>query len=242
MSKSQNLVLHSAGNAWAGNDTLFDVLNFELEIGLETIDAALRGGNYIIPVRQPITGRVTAAGMNLNLLSRLTGGTITTSSSTAVVDETLTKSTNTLTLSQTPVNTDAIRITPIGSDKSPLVQVASSPAVGEYSISGTTVTLNASQTETQFKCEYLYADSSNGETLQIDPDDLPSTFAYYGVVKAEDVFPGTAGHLVVELAKVQRTGSITIGGSQDTAQTFSFEVNVINTSFGDVKLSYKAAS
>jgi hypothetical protein len=242
MSKANSLIMHSCGNAFLGANPLFEVINFQFEIGLDVITAALRGGDYTMPTRQPLKTTVTLGAWNLNVVSALTGGALSTGQSTAVVDETLTKSTNTVTLSNTPLDVDAIRITPIGSDKSPLIQVASSPAVGEYSISGTAVTLNASQSETQFKCEYLFNDTSNGERMVLAPDDLPSTFSYFGIVLAEDHFTGDKGHFVFEFAKVQRTGPITMGGSQDTPQTPQFEANIVNASEGDVRISYKAAS
>lgn len=235
MSKNKSLLLHLVGFAWAGNDDLFEVSSFALNNVQDKLEVALKGGTYPVPIRQNHRALVTVNTVTLDLIARLTGGSVTPGSTRPKI-ETLTKASNALTLTQTPKSTDAIRVLPEGSSKSPLLQVSSAPSVGEYSISGTTITLNASQAEDDFTVTYLYEDGANGETLTIAPDDLPDTFSFFGVVKAEDVFPGQKGWFVAELAKVRRDSDITpISGGTD-AQSFSFEVAVLNTSSGDIKI------
>jgi hypothetical protein len=177
--------------------------------------------------------------MNPQLLARLTGGTVSAGCDRPQI-ETIAKSGSTVTLTQTPADTDAIRITPVASNASPLKQVASAPEVGEYSISGVTVTLNASQSETNYECVYLYADGTDGDTLQIDPDDLPSTFAVFAIQPAEDIFPGTAGYLVIECGKVRRDSAFEFGGGKNASKPLELEFSVVNVSPGDVKLHFIA--
>lgn len=237
MPASQSVLLHSTGYIFLGDDDIYEPLDLTFTVGFEKIDAAIKSGTYVIPTGQPMRIAMSSAGMNPELLARLTGGTVTAGSTRPKI-ETLTKSGDALTLSETPADTDAIRVTPVGSGTSPLVQVASSPTVGQYSISGTTVSLNASQTQTQFECVYLYADGTNGDYVQIDPDDLPSTFAVFAIQPAEDIFPGTAGYVVIECGKVRRDSAFEFGGGKNTAKTLDMEFSVVNTSPGDVKVHF----
>lgn len=235
MSKVNNHILHSSGYCYLGDDDLFDVTDLQVTLGLNIIEAQLKNSVDAIPTGQPLSGRIQVAGMNIPLLSRLTGGTVSTGSR-KLQKETLTKVSNALTLSQTPNDTDRIRITPVAADIPPLIQVASSPNTGEYSISGTTVTLNASQSESDFLCEYFYADASNGQTLALDPSDLPSSFKFMGAVPAKDVFSGVEGWLAIEAAKVQRTSEIVLGASKGNHTPLEFNINILNTTPGDFNI------
>lgn len=232
MPNNQAIITHSAGIIFADGYDFHHPINFELVIGWEAIEAALKDGVYIIPTGQPVRGVITSQTMNAPLLAMLTGGTLA-AGCTRPKEERLTKAGDALTLSQTPANTNAIRIQPVGSSVAPLIQVASGPAVGEYSISGTTVTLNASQTQTQFDCTYLYADAVNGDKLPLDPGDLPSTFELMSAVKAEDVFPGTSGWVVFEAAKVQRNGEIVFRNGKGESNPLEIPINIYRTAPND---------
>ena len=235
MPKNKNVILYATGYAFLGDDDLFDITEAQLTLGLDVIEAQLKNSVHTIATGQPLRAHLVAAGLNLNLLSRLTGGSVA-SGSKRKVDEELTKSADALTLTQTPEDTNHIRIVPVGANKSPLAQVASSPSVGEYSISGTTVSLNASQSEDDFRCIYFYTDSTGGDTLSIDPDDLPSSFELFLTVPARDIFPGSDGDLIIEAAKAERTSEITIGGSKGNHQAFELDVNIRNDNNGDFKI------
>jgi len=238
MPKNQNIILHSCGFVWCGDDDLYDVTDFMFVLGLQTIEAALKNSTYVIPVSQPIRARVQAAGMNLNLLSRLTGGSVS-AGCTRVSIETIAKLSNALGCDNEILNSNAIRVMPVGANKSPLIQVAGAPAVGQYQLDAVEenqINLHADQPEDNFVVTYLYTDGSSGDVLQIDPDDLPSSFAFFGIIPAEDVFPGTSGYMLTEFAKVQRMGDIELGGGKNAFRPLEFEVNVVNASPGDVKI------
>lgn len=237
MAKNEKFVIHSIGNAFVDDVDLFDILDVAVSIELQAIEAQLNSGRHIIPTEQFIGARCVVGSWNMNLIAKLTGGTITTGASVNRVNETLTKVTNALTLSQTPEDTQHLRIVPVGSSKEPLTKVSSAPSVGEYSISSTTVTLNASQTETQFVCTYFYADASYGETLTIDPDDLPSSFELLACAPAKDLFPDLDGNFIIEFAKCEiLPGTVEISTGKGEARTLEFSVNVRNDTSGDVKM------
>lgn len=243
--KTQSILLHSTGyiflgdSATLGDDDIFEPLDMTFTVGFEKIDAAIKSGTYVIPTGQPMRVALSSAGMNPQLLARLTGGTVSAGCTRPKI-ETITKSTNTVTLTETPADSNVIRVTPVAVNVAPLKQVTSAPEVGEFSISGVTVTLNASQTQTDFECVYLYADGTNGDTLQIDPGDLPSTFSVFAIQPAEDIFPGTAGYLTIECGKVRRDSAFEFGGGKNAAKPLELEFSVVNVSAGDVKLHFIA--
>lgn len=237
MSLVDRRILNATGHLWIGDNPVYDLLDFKVTLTLNAIEAQLRNGIYVIPTEQIIKVDVVQGSINVDMLSKLTGGTLSTGSR-KLVEETLTKSTNTLTLSQTPENVEHLIIIPVGNNTAPLLKVASAPAVGEFSVSGTTVTLNASQTETQFFCAYFYTDGSAGETLQINPTHLPTTtYRLFGAVPMADANTAERGYMVIECAKVQRSsGDFVLGGAKSSQDTPSLSLNVINTVPGDVKI------
>lgn len=241
MAKNKNLIMHATGYAFVGDNNLFDVTESLFKIGLETIEAALKKSKHYIPTGQPMSAHLVAAGFNFNLLSDLTGGTVA-AGSIRKVDEINTKVTNTVTLTETPESNDHLTIIPVGQNKEPLIKVAETPGVGEYTISTKAVTLNAGQTETTFRCIYFYADGSNGLSLTIDPDDVPDTFGLFLCVPVKDLFPDYDGNLIIDCAKAERISDIEIGGSKGAHKAFEMDVNIRNDNTGDVVLYYYAAA
>lgn len=238
--KNKALATYGTGQAYYNDHRLFNMTELMITNTPENVEIPLQNSVTNLPVGQSFTARAVTSDFNIALLATLTGGTVSTGS-TRPVKETLAKVSNALTLSQTPGDVQHITITPSGASKQPLIKVSSAPAVGEYSISGTTVTLNASQTETTFVCEYSYADAVNGETVTVDPDDLPAQFEFIGFVRAADLMPGLSGYVCAEFAKCRRTAAFTFGGSKSTHQAIEIEFVVENLVSGDVKFSQYTA-
>lgn len=237
-----NRVFKGVGHLWLGNVPIYEVTNFSMPISVEGFEAQLRNGIYIVPTFMRYSLNIETASYSADLLAVLTGGALSTGS-LRIKDETLTKSTNTLTLGDTPEDIDRLLIYPVAANTAPLVKVASSPAVGEFSISGTTVTLNVAEAASDFQCIYPYNDGSNGQTLQINPNSLPNTlYKFFGYGGIGDAYTSQNGHLGVHLAKVQRSlGEFTIGFQAGSQQNISFQMNVLNNVAGDVKLYDQAA-
>lgn len=240
MAKNHDLLMNGTGFAFAGTQELFQMQSLQLTVSLQQIEIALRNGNYNIPTNQTLVANIVAAGFNADLLSLLTGWTIKANESVRYKKETLTKASDALTLTQTPYNTDAISVKPVavGGSVAPLLKVSSAPsASGSFQYSSpTTINLHTSQSEDDFEVEYLYKDSSNGETIEADPDLLPAKFGIYAVQPLEDVFDSGSGYLVLEAARAQRISDIQIGGAIAAHTPFEFSANIVNTSPGDVRL------
>lgn len=233
--RNQSIVVNNTGFMFADGQPFLQPIRFIMQFGWDKIEHTLKNGKYIVPTGQPLRVLVSHTGFNVELLSQLTGGAVTAGAA-RLQDETLTKSTNTLTLTQTPKDTNALVVQPIGTDVAPLLPVGSSPSLGEYSISGTTVTLNASQPETTFKCIYVYDDVTNGDQMQLDPDDFPSTVKMFGIISLEDINVRNKGYLITELAKCQRDSAFNLGAQTGSPSPLELEYNVINAIPGDVKI------
>lgn len=241
MTNDQKFLVWGEGVMFVDGEECPEVQEIGFNFGIENIQVRKGdgGGNIVEPTGQPITGRAVLAGMNPALFAELTGGSNATGTYKRVRSEELTKSTNTLTLSQTPV-TNTLHIVPKGNNKAPLVQVASAPSVGEYSVSGTTVTLNASQTESDFYCSYIYESASDGLTTSLDPTDLPSEFEVYATIRAKDLYPGTKGDVIVYAAKCTRMSELSMGGAVGDAGKPGFDFNVRIDSASDFGVYWPA--
>lgn len=234
---NQKLFIWGEGVMFVNGEEAQELQEVGLNIGINTIQAPKGdgGGNITVATGQPITGRAVLGAMNPELFAVLTGASNSTGTMKRMHKETLTKATDTLTTSQTP-ETDTLMVIPVGANKEPLKQVASSPQVGEYSVSGTTITLNSSQPETQFNVSYFYEDSSDGQTTSFGPDDLPDEFELWASMRAKDLWPGTKGDIIINAAKCVRTSEIALGSAVGASAKpgFDFEIRVDND--GDLKV------
>jgi hypothetical protein len=227
MTNDQKLYVWGEGVAFVDGEKAQELQEVGLNFGVKTIQDQKGdgGGNITEVLGAPIAGRVNIAAMNPALFAVLTGASNTVGTVKRIRKEELTKATNDLTLSETPI-TNTLEIIPFGASKSPLNQVASAPAIGEYSVSGVTVTLNASQTEAQFYCSYFYASGADGLTSKIGPTDLPSEFEMYVSMRAKDLFPGTKGDIIVYCAKCTRTSELALGASVSASAKPGFDFDV----------------
>lgn len=238
MGQNLNQIMWGEGVAFVNGKEAFDIQELSFNFGVEVLEALKGdgGGNIRIPTNQPITGRCGFLGLNDGLFSTLTGSTTATGTVKRIRSESLTKSTNDVTLSQSTVIENTLRVVPDGTNKQPLVKVDSSPAVGQYTISSGVITLNASQTETVFNCSYLYTDSANGETSRFGPNSLPSSFELYGSLRTKELFGDTTGDIIIKAAKCERVSEFTVGGQNGAISTPGFDINARVDALGDVEI------
>lgn len=231
MGLNLNNYMWGVGKAFAGGKPLPEMQEIGINIGMEVLSATKGdgGGKITEPTSQPITGRINFLGMNSAIFALLTGGAVSTGSVKRVRNTQKTVSSNAISLSNTPI-LNTLEIVENGSSKVPLKRVASPAANDEYSISGTTVTFNtgAFADDTVILVSYFYDDTSNGETVKIDPGDLPDSFEVYASVRTREGYAGTLGDVVIYAAKCTRTSEFNMGASNsDIAQPgFDFEVRI----------------
>lgn len=235
MTDDQKLYLWGEGVMFIAGEMAPELQEVGLSFGVENITDRKGdgGGNINVSTGAPITGRMNLAAISPTLFATLTGGSNAAGTVLRKRPVTLTKSTNTLTLADATYIVNTLVIIPSGANKAPLKKVASAPAVGEYSISGTTVTLNASQSEDDFTVDYFYTDAANGLTTTIEPSDLPDEFEVYTSMRAKDLYPGTKGDVIFYCAKCTRTSELNLGASVGESAKPGFDFDVRIDSSGD---------
>jgi hypothetical protein len=242
MAQNLNQILWGEGVVFVDNKEAFDVQEVTLTIGMETMEALKGdgGGSIVEPTAQPISGRINFLGLNSSLLATLTGGSVSSGTKKRIRSEQLTVSSNAVTTSQTPI-ANTLRVVEVGSNKIPLKQVSGSPSANdEYSVSGTTITFNtgAFSNGTIISVSYFYDDNADGETLSIDPGDLPDNFELYASLRTRELFGGTKGDIIVKAAKCQRTSEMTMGASIGNISTPGFDFNVRIDAAGDFQIYF----
>ena len=224
------------GVAFIGGKEGYDVQNLMINLGLESISFRKgdAGGNAVVNTGQPITGRLEFKGINAALLATLTGGSSATGTRTRIREEALTVATDAVTASQTPI-ANTMRVVEQGSNNVPLKQVAASPETDEYTVSGTTITFNASAFEDGIiiMVSYFYVAGAAGETVTIDPTDLPGSFELQGSVRTKEHFADTKSDIIFYAAKCVRTSEIPLGGPVGDFGGIGFDFNIELDNSGD---------
>jgi len=241
MAQNLNQLLWGEGVAFVGGKELFEIQELSISFALTTLTAQKgdAGGSIVIPTGQPITGRAGFLGMNAALLATLTGASSATGTIKRIREEQLTVSSNAVTASQTPI-ANTMRVVEQGSNNVPLKQVSSPSSADEYSVSGTTITFNTGTfaDSTVMVVSYFYTDGADGETVTIDPTDLPSSFELYGSLRTKEKFAGTKGDVILYAAKCERTSEFGLGGANGSISTPGFDFNIENDNSGDLKIYF----
>jgi len=243
-----------ADNPWitpmlVGKGMFFDVTNdfqypefveFQLTFGIENV-VLPRGdivSSLLIPMSQPITGRLGFRALHGTMLASLTGGTSAAGTVKWVEREAITVPSGapyTVTLANTPARTDAMQV--ISQDGRLFRQVvAVGTNTGEYQISGTTMTFVAGDAGKALDVSYYKTVASVGETITVAPDDLPGAFQLYGSLRAYDPY-GRAYYtdgVGVSLNNCRRNGDFGVGATNPEVAPVGFDFLVENLVTGDV--------
>lgn len=239
MAQNLNQILWGEGVAFLDGKELFEIQELGLNIGINILTAEKGdgGGQINIPTGQPITGRANFLGMNASLLAALTGGAVSTGRQLRIRSEELVVASNAITTSQTAIP-NTLRVIEKASGAQPLKKVASASAADEFSVSGTTITLNTGTfaNGAVIAVSYFYADASNGETVTIGPDDLPDSFELRGSLRTKELFGDTKGDVLFYAAKCERTSEISLGGALGSVSTPGFDFSVRIDVAGDLEI------
>jgi len=239
MAQNLNQVMWGEGVAFIAGKEAFEIQELALKFGLETITGRKgdSGGNIVEITGQPITGRLGFLGFNASLMATMTGGSSATGTVKRIREESLTVATNAVTTSQSPI-ANTMRVVESGSLKIPLKQVSGAPAAAdEYQLSAaTTITLNTGTFSdgTIMKVSYFYTDGADGETVTIDPTDLPDSFELYASIRTREKFGATKGDAVIYAAKCKRTGEFGFGSGIGDFTSFGFDINIEIDNSGDL--------
>ena len=244
-----NKALYFEGIATVGGNILPGAVAFEITENLLSVEHK-RGdgkGNIPIPAGKEIKGKVTFTEINQDVLSTITGGTITDGTYKRVRygEETQTISSTKITLNQ-GADTIEDTIELIGDNGTRFRKVSSSPNIGEYSYDATSgeCSFNASEPAKTIYPSYLYADSTTGKTLSFGTD-LPDDMELYGTMRSKDMDDAVGGtssmsDATIHLTHIIRQGEVKIGGESGGGNTneISFEFTAIISKNTDAQFSF----
>jgi len=245
MSRQREAVWYD-GIVCLGAQHLDDVVSFSVNHEFLSVKhkSGVGGTEQELPVGFKVHGTIEFNADNAEIQALLTGGALSTGTMKMILrgTEVATITTNTITLVKA-ANSIESSVRLYGSAGTVFKKVASSPDVGEFSYDDETgvCTFNASETETTVYPEYAYTDAASGQTLTIDPRDVPGAMALYGFVRSEDMNTGTRGHRGVYLKQINITGSLEDGGDNSgNTKTKQINYNAVVAAPGDYQKFFPA--
>lgn len=229
-----------------GDELIPDPISFTITRSLQMISHPQGDGAapFEFPVGSLVNGTITYHAMTAELWAALTGGTSSTGTIKRIRqgEEEATIAVNDITLTEAgDVIAASVRL--IGAAGTHFKKVAATPEVGEFTyLTATGVcTFNAAETETTIYPDYLYAESTEGQTITVDKNDLPAEAKLYGSIRTKDMNAGTLGDIVVELANVNLKGDLILGGDKSgTTKEFTQEFSARIVGQGDWKTYFPA--
>ena len=228
-------------------DILFSV-NYAKDSTLSTTGERLdiRGGqgNYkIISLdhTKDVAFKSVLPIVDINAIAQKLGKSITTGASQAPKREVLTvDGSNQVELAQTPVSGTLKVYILTGTRDLSTEQTSGTPATteNEYSISGTTITLNATSCAEDSKVVvyYEYATGSNSKTIKITADDFPSFIRITGTGVVDDDVTGTRIPITFDIKKAKVKIDFDLTMQSDSATEINFDCDCYAVDDGTDKL------
>lgn len=176
--------------------------------------------------------------VDYNFLAQLTGTPITLGTANIPKREVLTVASGAVTLAATPVTgTLNVYILDSGRDYGTEQTSGSSAVVNEYTLSGQTVTLNATSCADASKviCEYTYAAPSTTNTITFTANNFPEYMKIDGIGIWLDEYTGTNKTVVFEVHKCKPKPNFTITqkSTEATMLSMEFDLFTIDDSTGN---------
>ncbi len=227
-------------------DILFTVdyaTQTNINTSAERLDIRGGQGNFkIISIdhTKDCTFAATLPIIDIKALAVKLGKDITKGATTAPMKEILTAdASNTITLSQTPITGTLKVYQLVGERDLGTEQIAGDPALNqdEYSISGTTITLNATTAPegTKFIVFYDYTSGINAENIKITAEDFPQFIKITGRGLVNDDVEGTLFPVsfTIHKAKVQPNFELTMSSDSATELDFTCDCYTILNANGE---------
>jgi len=219
--------------------------NTSIEATAERLDLRGGQGNYKLlsfDHTKDMMMRCELPLVDLEFLAYLTGKPLVVGSANVPKREVLSSTTQTITLAATPVEDLKIYVLEGGEGyrDSGTEQVAGTPATNEdeYSISGKTVTLNATTAPdgTYFVVTYKYATTSvDTRTMTMTADKFPGYVSIDGTGIVSDQVDGNEYAVIFEClkAKPKNNWTISMSGTEATVLNIEFDLYSVDQSDGN---------
>jgi hypothetical protein len=155
----------------------------DIQVSSETVYARGGDGNPKLigfSSNKEVKVNLSSAIFDNRAMALLTGNSIVTAATEVYRREVLTSTSDALTLSATPKNSELVGLYLLGSDgveSDEYTKVVSAPTVKQYSLSSKSVTLPTDTTDgTQFVVYYIVTSADTTQTLTVSSDKFPSAF------------------------------------------------------------------
>lgn len=229
-----------------GGKVLYSV-DFATDVKVSTSSERLdiRGGqgNYLLHSADHTKSGNFASTLplvDIESLAEMTGKPLSTGATQVPHDEILAASaTNTITLSQTPV-TGSLKIYKLDGERDMgTEQILGTPATveNEFSISGTTATLNVTTApeDTKFKVVYDYTTAATARKIKVTANDFPGYVRITGQGLWTDQVNGLTYPVKfdVKRAKVKPSFEWTMAGGEATTIPFDYDLFPVTNTAGD---------
>jgi hypothetical protein len=227
-------------------DILFTVdyaTQTNISTSAERLDIRGGSGNFkIVSIdhTKDCTFAATLPIVDIKTLAVKLGKDITKGATTTPMKEILAAdASNTITLSQTPITSTLKVYQLVGERDLGTEQIAGDPALNqdEYSISGTTITLNETTAPegTKFIVFYDYTSGINAENIKITAEDFPQFIKLTGRGLMNDDVDGTLVPVsfTIHKAKVQPNFELTMSSDSATELDFTCDCYTILNANGE---------
>lgn len=176
--------------------------------------------------------------VDLNMLALLTGDSLTTAAQTIFYREILTITAGAATLSQTPAGTTIPSIyflTGSRDNGAALTKVASAPAAGQFAITGTALTFNATDNGKQVAVWYQYTTPSSTQKISLKANKFtkPVKIVGQGLAIDQVTEASVATNILFYKAKVQPNFTLTMSSTDYTKLELTFDLFAVQQSNGD---------
>jgi hypothetical protein len=176
--------------------------------------------------------------VDLGFLAQLTGQAITLGTANIPTREVLTVASGAVHLAATPVSgTLSVYILSNGRDYGTEQTSGSSAVLNQYTLSGQTVTLNATSCADASRviCEYDYAAPATTNTITFTANNFPEYMKINGIGLWYDEYAGTNKTVVFEVmkAKPKPNFSITQKSTEATMLSMEFDLYTVDDTNGD---------
>jgi hypothetical protein len=175
------------------------------------------------------TLKLTVPLVDLNLLALISGDTLSTAAQNIYIREVVTVSGGAATLSQTPLagTTPSLFFLQGTRDNgTALTKVASAPAAGQFSITGSALTFNATDNNKQVVVWYQYATPSTSTKFSVKANKFTSSVKIIGKGLARDQVTDSdvATNILFYKAKAQQNFSVTMSSTAATTLELTFDL------------------
>jgi hypothetical protein len=216
----------------------------ELSLSFEPKTTAIplgdRNGSDYVVTDQVVSGRLAWEQVDVLLLSAVlgsasgVGGVRRMRLEEALIPD----STGPYTISLSQENNLSLTEVVRDSDGRRFFRTNEEPDINQYAIAGKVLTFSPVDAGKRIFIDYYYQ-TTTGQHIVINPNDLPGSFKLVGCVHLAPATPDeNEGDMVVIANRCVRTSAVSLGGKPGEVSSLSFDFAVVNRNSGDLSIYF----